>query len=97
MTIAEIVRYEEGAMWRMRSQAQFDYILANLIGISSARMMSKEVTYPLIEDTYPFLFEKKEEESPIIDDDTTTRSINNFLAAAQRINAAKRKNGGEQK
>ena len=56
MTVAEVSRWEEGAMWRLKSKAQFDYVLADLIGISSARMMSDDVKYPSLEDAYPNLF-----------------------------------------
>ena len=93
MTIAEVSRYLEGATWRLKAKAQFDYALADLIGISTARIMSTEVTMPAIEDVYPNLFEKVVEEKP--KDDLTTKSVNNFLARAMQINAARKKDGGE--
>lgn len=86
MTVAEIIRYQEGAIWRMKQKAQFDYALANLIGISSARMMSSDVNYPLIEDVYPNLFEKpKEEDKP--EDIVVQNSVNRFMEFALRHNA----------
>ena len=85
MTIAEIQRWIEGATWRYKSKAQFDYVLADLIGISTARVISKEAKYPDIEDVYPSLFER--EEKPIVKDDTMTISQNRFLAFAQAHNA----------
>ena len=90
MTVAEIQRYLEGATWRLKSQAQFDYILGNLIGISAARMKSKDVHYPSIEQVYPSLFEAeaiqaKEEERAI------TNSKNNFLQFAMKHNARMKK------
>lgn len=86
MTIAEIIRYQEGAIWRMKQKAQFDYALANLIGISSARMMSSDVNYPPIEDAYPTLFEKtKEEDEP--EDIVVQNSVNRFMEFALRHNA----------
>ena len=86
MTIAEIIRYQEGAIWRMKQKAQFDYALANLIGISSARMMSSDVNYPPIEDAYPNLFEKtKEEDEP--EDIVVQNSVNRFMEFALRHNA----------
>lgn len=59
MTIAELNRYIEGATWRMKSKAQFDYMLANLIGVSVSRVVSKEAEFPSIEKVYPVLFEKE--------------------------------------
>lgn len=93
MTIAELNRYVKGAEWRIKLQASLDYKLADLIGISSARMMSKEPTFPEIADVYPDLFEKAEP----VKEDLTTKSINNFLAQAQAINAARQQqqSGGD--
>lgn len=98
MTIAEVVRYEEGAVWRMKQHAQMDYALANLIGISSARMMSSEVTYPAIEDVYPNLFEKpeEEEEKETQEEIMARNSINRFMEFALRHNnSMERKEEGE--
>jgi hypothetical protein len=89
MTVAEIQRYMDGAIWRMKSQAQFDYSLANLIGVSVARIMSNDVSYPQIEEVYPDLFEdeikekrrQKEEELKI------NNSVNNFMAFAMKHNS----------
>lgn len=94
MTIAEVVRYEEGAIWRMKQKAQFDYALANLIGISSARMMSSEVNYPKIEDAYPNLFEKPKEEEDPQEEIVVRNSVNRFMEFAMRHNnSMKRKEG----
>lgn len=89
MTKAEIERYIEGAIWRMRSQAQFDYCLADLIGISVARVMSNDVNYPPIEQVYPSLFDdvikeqkKRQEEEARIQDST-----NRFMEFALKHNA----------
>lgn len=89
MTKAEIERYVEGAIWRMRSQAQFDYCLADLIGISVARVMSDDVEYPPIEKIYPTLFDdvvkeqkrQQEEELRMVD------STNRFMEFALKHNA----------
>lgn len=102
MTLAEVGRWIDGASWRHKSKAQYDYILADLIGRSIARVISDEATMPDIEDVYPNLFEKKQavEETPQRDLNTI-KSVNNFMARAMAINAAKRKSrekdGGEQK
>ena len=92
MTIAEIMRYEEGATWRLKQKAQFDYTLAYLNGISSARVVSKNVEFPNIEDVYTELFDKpkKEKEEEAINA-VEIKSVNNFLAFAQKHNAKKRK------
>lgn len=90
MTLAEVARWQEGAMWRLKSKAQFDYILADLIGISTARMMSKDVEYPTIEKAYPDLFEQEEEEQ---DEEAVVaqNNINRFLQFAMVHNAAMKK------
>lgn len=89
MTIAEIQRYVEGAEYRMKLQAQMDYMLGNLIGISVARVVSKDATYPPIEKVYPTLFEapspeevQREEEEKLV-----TNSTNRFLEFAMKHNA----------
>ena len=94
MTVAEIDRYIKGAEHRMKVQAQFDYMLANLIGVSVARCISKDATYPPIEKVYPTLFEapspeevqKEEEEKQV------TNSTNRFMEFAMKHNANFRKN-----
>ena len=91
MTLAEIERYCEGATWRLKQQAQFDYSLADLIGVSVGRLLSKEVEYPTIQEVYPHLFEDeipKEEINQL--DEVTTNSINNFMAFAMKHNAKMR-------
>jgi hypothetical protein len=89
MTVAEIQRYVDGAIWRMRSKAQFDYSLANLIGISVARIMSNDVTYPPIEDVYPDLFEEeiKAKRQAAEEELKVQSSVNNFLAFAMKHNS----------
>lgn len=42
---------------KSKEKASFDYRLANLIGISVARIMSNEVEFPGIEEIYPEIFE----------------------------------------
>jgi flagellar biosynthesis protein FliP len=89
MSVAEIQRFMEGAVWRMKSQAQFDYTLANLIGVSVARIMSKDVSYPQIEEVYPDLFEdiikqKRQEKEQEL---KMNNSVNNFMAFAMKHNS----------
>lgn len=88
MCPSEVVRYSEGVLWRKKEQAQFDYILADLIGASMARVLSKDVRFPAIEDVYPHLFKQED----TVDDDTEeeTRMINSqnrFLEFALKHNA----------
>lgn len=89
MTKAEIERYLEGAVWRLRIQAQFDYVLSNTIGLSMARMMDKNVKFPSVEEVYPTLFiEPETEEKRIAEEERRmTDSANNFLAFARQHNA----------
>ena len=93
MTYAEVERWIEGATWRLKQQATFDYQLANLIGISCARMLSNEVQLPTIEEAYPNLFEKEEIEieEPTAKDNNMIVSQNRFLAFAQAHNARMQK------
>lgn len=95
MTVAEITRFQEGAVWRLKQQAQFDYALANLIGVSSARMMSSDVTMPPIEEAYPYLFTKtkEEEEMEKQQEIATQNSVNRFMEFALKHNSRKRREG----
>lgn len=90
MTLAEIERYCEGATWRLKQQAQFDYSLADLIGVSVGRLLDSGVKYPSIYEVYPHLFEEPKQAIPeeeIQSEVATTNSINNFLAFAMKHNA----------
>lgn len=97
MTVAEVIRYSEGAVWRMKNQAQLDYVLADLIGISVARIISKDAKYPTIEEVYPALFELQEEEkqNEIKQQKLNEASANRFLQFALQHNARMRQ-GDEQ-
>lgn len=86
MTVAEIERYLDGALWRMKTKAQFDYSLADLLGASMGRLLDSGIEFPSIYQVYPHLFEEEkiEEEKQ---DAATTNSINNFLAFAMAHNS----------
>lgn len=64
MTLAELERLfnSKKRMQKERAQekAYFDYTLANLIGISVARVYNKSNDMPPIEETYPSLFDAEE-------------------------------------
>ena len=64
MTIAELERAINSKK-RIREQeakdkATFDYLLANLIGKSVARIYSSSNSYPGIEEAYPMFFDSEE-------------------------------------
>lgn len=69
MTLAEIGRAIESAkrMEKKRAQekASFDYILADLIGRSIARIHSSSNNMPRIDEVYPSLFEHEEIEEKL--------------------------------
>ncbi len=91
MTVAEIERYVEGWTWRQKIQAQFDYNLSNLIGISVGRIIANDSSFPTLEEAYPGLFgDEQEADYPTEEERITEQSINNFLAFAQQHNARKK-------
>lgn len=61
MTLAEVIRAIQSKKRIQKEQAQeratFDYILADLIGKSVARIYSSSGNMPSIADTYPTLFD----------------------------------------
>ena len=58
-TIKQITRYVESYNKQQENQLQekafFDYQLANLIGMSVARLLSKDAKFPTFEKAYPFI------------------------------------------
>jgi hypothetical protein len=66
MTLGEVERYllsfQRREERRLKEKAIFDYKLADLIGISCARIWSKNTNYPEIYEIYPNLFQKEEVE-----------------------------------
>lgn len=94
MTVAEIERFSKGAIWRLKRQAQFDYSLADLIGVSVGRILSKDIEYPDIYEVYPELFDKEISEQRKQQEEEEIRqqnSLNNFLAFAMQHNSNMRK------
>ena len=67
MTIAEINRaiesYTRQKKAEAREKAQFDYLLADLIGRSIARLYGSSNKYPLIVEAYPMLFEEEKQKA----------------------------------
>ncbi len=98
MTVAELTRYCDGAMWRLKQQALFDYTLANLIGVSNARLLSKDVDYPTLEDAYPTVFAdeiSKAKEQQKAEEVATQNSTNRFLEFAKKHNTKVRREVGD--
>lgn len=66
MTVAELERVfaskKRTKLAEEKERAYFDYILAELIGHSVARIYNKENEYPKIELVYPSVFDTKEME-----------------------------------
>lgn len=64
MTIAELERAvkskKRNELARAREKASFDYIMADLVGKSIARIYSSSNTIPDIAEVYPSLFDTQE-------------------------------------
>ena len=65
MTIAELNRLIASKKRREQRKASFDYVLADLIVRSVARVYNSANTMPTLSEAYPTLFNKKEEEEKI--------------------------------
>lgn len=67
MTLAEAIRATESKQRQQKAAAQekaaFDYILADLIGRSVARIHSSSNRMPQLAETYPSLFDSEEIEA----------------------------------
>ena len=90
MTLAEVVRWEKGAIFRLKSKAQFDYILADLIGISVCSKFSDKIEYPTIEKAYSGLFDEQKEEQNN-EEIIAQNNVNRFMEFALRHNAMMKK------
>lgn len=64
MTVGEVKRafdsFSRVRTRESREKASYDYILADLIARSMARLYSSSATYPDISEVYPTLFDSKE-------------------------------------
>lgn len=90
MTLAEVVRWEKGAIFRLKSKAQFDYILADLIGISVGSKFSDKIEYPTIEKAYSGLFDEQKEEQNN-EEIIAQNNVNRFMEFALKHNAMMKK------
>lgn len=98
MTKAEVERYLEGAVWRMKSKAQFDYLQADLFGISIARIFDSKLEFPSVEQIYPFLFEntQSQEDQKNEEEIRMENSVNRFMEFALKHNAKLREGVNKQ-
>ena len=81
----------------MKSKAQFDYLLADLFGISVARVLDSEVEFPPVEKVYSFLFEDNVQKTE--DNEEAIRmenSVNRFIEFALKHNAKLREGVNKQ-
>lgn len=84
MTLAEVERYFKSRARVMkaqeRKQASFDYILADLIGISVGRVFNAKNKIPPIYEVYPQLFTEAE-----IQKTKAQRDRERFIAGLQQF------------
>ncbi len=73
-TLKEVTQYVEAYKKqqdnKLQEQAYFDWQLANLIGISVGRLLSKETKFPKLEEAYPFI--NGTEDKPKLDENKLT-------------------------
>lgn len=65
MTFAELDRSIAAKKKQEQRKASFDYILADLVGRSIARVYNSKNTYPSLAEAYPSLFDRVAEEEEI--------------------------------
>lgn len=99
MTISEVERFMEGAVWQMKLKAQFDYSLANLIGTGVCIAMGGNTTFPTLEEAYPSMFEdelKQQQEQQQLEEIRIRNSQNRFMEFALKHNSRMKKGVNEQ-
>lgn len=100
MTYAELERAMESKKRvkerECQEKATYDYILANLIGHSMARVFNSENQYPEIYDAYPTFFEKEVIEAKR-QERTMELSAQRFMAFAESFNEKIAKKEGKDK
>jgi hypothetical protein len=98
-TLAEVIRAIESRKRQMKledqERAAFDYILADMIGRSVARLYSSSANLPQINEVYPTLFDSAEIEAQK-QEKKTELSILRFKQFAQTYNKRFNKEVGEQ-
>lgn len=100
MTLAELNRAVESKKRVQKIQAQekayYDYMLADLVGRSIARIHSSSNRYPPIHEVYPALFEAEVVEEKI-QEKKDELSVLRFKQFAQSYNAKYNKEVGKDK
>jgi hypothetical protein len=59
---------------RIREVASFNHSLANLVGLSVARLMDKKSKYPTLKESYPNIFKDLEDNKPVIENAEVTKA-----------------------
>ena len=89
MTMAQVNRrvevFNKVYKRQMRERANMDWQLANLIGISVGRCLSKDAQMPSVYEAYPDLFDE-EESKEMIQKQQTDISVARFLEYATAHN-----------
>jgi hypothetical protein len=93
-TLKEVTQYVEAykkqQQNKLEEQAYFDWMLANLIGNSVARLMSKDAKFPKLEEAYPFVKDSKPQQ-PVDDKGLTSEEKQASLAITEWAMAMQRK------
>ena len=93
-TLKEVTQYVEAynkqQQSKLEEQAYFDWMLANLIGSSVARLMSKDAKFPKLEEAYPFVKDNKQQQ-PVDDKGLTSEEKQASLAITEWAMAMQRK------
>lgn len=98
MTLGEVIRALESKRRRNKLEAQekasYDYILADLIGRSIARIYSSSGEIPPIQEVYPTLFDKQEVEAQV-QEKKDELSVLRFKQFAESFNKKFNKEAGK--
>lgn len=99
-TFKQVTRYvkahNEKEKRELEESAYFNWQLANLVGISVARLMSKEVKYPELKEAFPFIDAKPSIDKKVDNDELTSEEkivsaqIYEWAMAMQRKQEAKK-------
>lgn len=99
MTIAELIRAVDSYKRRYRTQerqrAAFDYLLADAVGRSVARIYSSSARMPKLYEMYPSLFESEEiqEQEQARRDEISALRFKQFAQAFNKRKGGNVKNG----
>ena len=80
--------HRETSRLRVREVAGFNHSLANLIGLSVARLMDKKSKYPTLKEAFPGMFDDLESNNPITESEDITKA--KLLQYAEFNNRKKR-------